>query len=222
MPEPTVLPLTSHDGRPLRHKYFQHPGDARGVFIVFPGDNYGMDGPLLYYPSTYMYQTGWDTFAMTYGYQSQGGEFNIGEIPEIVEECSEAVRHILSARRYGRIALAGKSLGAGVVGVLCQSVPELSACSAIFITPPLSTPFFTPVFKELKQRSYLAVGTGDRYFDERILAELQERRDFQLHLIEDADHSLNVPGDLSRSLQVIEAVTEGISRWLLEGAEPRS
>ncbi len=216
MPEPTYLDLQSVEGVPLRHKYFRQQSDPTGLWVCFPGDNYGVDGPLLYYPSLRLWEAGWDTIAITYGYQSAGQPFSIEVIPDLMEECSSAVRSVLSEREYPWLCLAGKSLGAGVVALLCQALNELDETVAVYLTPPVGTPLFTPVFSDTHQRSLLLIGTADRYYDPEHLENLQKERPFNLVTIPDADHSMNVPGDFPRSLSALELVTEAILSWLGE------
>jgi dienelactone hydrolase len=175
-----------------------------------------VDGPLLYYPSLRLWEAGWDTVAITYGYQSAGRTFSIEVIPDLMDECSNAVLTLLSERAYPKVCLVGKSLGAGVVALLCQSLSYLDESLAVYLTPPVSTPLFAPVFKETRQRSLLLIGTADRYYDPQHIEELQTERPFDLVTIPDTDHSMNLPGDLPGSLNAVELVTEAILAWLGE------
>jgi pimeloyl-ACP methyl ester carboxylesterase len=60
------------------------------------------------------------------------------------------------------------------------------------------------------QPAYLAVGTHDRYYSAEVLERLQAQRPFELALIEGADHSLDVPGDLSASIEAAGRAVAGL------------
>jgi predicted alpha/beta-hydrolase family hydrolase len=209
MPEPIHLDLMASDGKPLRHKYFQQQGDPQGLVIGFPGDNYGVDGPLLYYPGQLLWESGWDTAWITYGYQSAAEPFNPLMIAGIMEECTRAVEILFLEREYQRLVLMGKSLGAVLVALLCQQMALPECTRAVYLTPPLG-PMFNPVLLETSQKACLVLGTGDRFFDMDLLREVTERKDLRLVRVEDADHSMNVPGALGKSLEIMGQVTEEI------------
>lgn len=207
MPEPVSLELEDSNGAPLRHKYLRQREHARGLFFQLPGDNYGADGPLLYFPSWVLYSEGWDSFSLSYGYQSRAESFSPMHIPAIVDECAAALEAVLGARRYDNVVLAGKSLGAAVIAVLLTMDMGLEHARAIYLTPPLGTPVFDPVFLETENVSYMALGSADRFYDEETLTKLRTGKDFAFTLIPDADHSLCVKDDLKATMSAHERVT---------------
>jgi hypothetical protein len=130
-------------------------------------------------------------------------------IAGIMEECTQAVETLLAEREYQRLVLLGKSLGAALVALLCQqlSLPEWTR--SIYLTPPLG-PMFNPVFLETSQEACIVLGTGDRFFEQDLLLELTSRKGVRVLRIEGADHSMNMPGALGKSLEIIEQVSSGI------------
>lgn len=217
MSEPTYLELLAEDGRPLRHKYFQQEGEAEGLVVLLPGDNYGVDGPLLYYPSEQLRNLGWDTAAITYGYQSAGKPFSPLAISEVLAECQRAIQSLLTEREYSRLVLIGKSLGAALVGLLCLQMPLPTWTRAVYLTPPLGS-MFNPTFLDTEQPAYVALGTGDRYFDAEALRALEGVKEFKLIQVKDGDHSMNVGADLKASLHAVHVVVEGVVAFVTSAA----
>ena len=213
MPEPTYLDLVAEDGKLLRHKYFQQEGVPAGLLITFPGDNYGVDGPLLYYPSQLFWAQGWDTAAITYGYQSAGKPFSPLAIADVLSECQRAVSTLLAERPYPQLVLMGKSMGSSLVALLCQQMVLPPRTRAVYLTPALG-PMFNPGFLETTQPAMLVIGTDDRFFDAAALSELQKRRAFHLVQVDAADHSMNIPGDLAASLEAVQHVTEAVNGFV--------
>ena len=218
MVELANLDLETADGRPLIHKFYQQSEAAEGLLIVFPGNHYGVDGPLLYYPCELLRDQGWDTLAVSYGFQTAGkGPFEDG-LDVLLAECKSAAKAALRVRDYPRLGLVGKSLGAAVVAQLCANEPEFSEARAGYLTPALGTPFFDPLFLETSQPAYVAVGTADRFYSKEALENLQDKKPFELTLIESADHSMNVPGDLAASTESVRKVVEGLLAFLRDDA----
>ncbi|HEY45558.1 MAG TPA: hypothetical protein G4O14_02105 [Anaerolineae bacterium] len=208
------LPLKTSDGYPLVHKFYRQEGESHGLLVTFPGERYGVDGPLLYYLSELMWARGWDTLAITYGFQLTMEPFSADVIPGLLQECRSAVEEVLTQRAYPRLGLAGKSLGAGVVAYLCQSAPSLAESRAVFFTPALGTPLFDPILVEMAHPSYIAIGTQDRFYDPEILDSLRASRPFELTVIEGADHSMDVFGDLEASVNAVKKIVAEVIDFL--------
>lgn len=215
MAELKRLDLKTSDGRPLVHKYYQHHEPAKGLLVTLPGNHYGVDGPLLYYPSDLLLNQGWDTLAITYGFQSRGEEFSVGIIAEILQECETALHTSLKEKEYGLIGLIGKSLGALVIAQLCNAVDELASAKAVYLTPPINTPFFGQLFLQTSQPAHIAIGTGDRFYTKETLEKLQSEREFGLTLIENADHSMDIEGDFEATFEGMKRVVREVVEFLL-------
>ena len=215
MSEIVRLPLKTSNGYPLVHKFYRQEGEAHGLLVTFPGDRYGVDGPMLYYLSELMWARGWDTLAVTYGFQLTMEPFSADVIPGLLQECRSAVEEVLAQRTYPRLGLAGKSLGAGVVAYLCQSEPSLVEARAVFFTPALGTPLFDPILVEIHHPSYIAIGTQDRFYDPEILDTLRSSRHFELTVIEGADHSMDILGDIESSMKAVGKIVGEVGEFLI-------
>jgi hypothetical protein len=210
------LALDGAQGSVLRHKYYCQAGGARGLLFCLPGDHYGMDGPLLYHPAQILKQLGWDTFTLTYSYQSKSLPFSPQLISGLLEECQQALHSVLAYSKYRKIGMMGKSLGALITAFLCTNVTALADARAVYLTPPLGSRFFDPLFSETSQPAYVALGSADRFFDEDEFLELRGQKDFRFRLIKDADHSLTIPGDLDETIAAEKLVTEEVVDFLEE------
>ncbi len=62
--------------------------------------------------------------------------------------------------------------------------------------------------------SLFAIGTADPYYDAAALAEVQAATKGATVVIADADHGLEIPGDVVRSLQAMIEVVQALERFL--------
>jgi hypothetical protein len=214
MPEFVRLPLKTGAGRPLPHKFFRQAAEPAGLLLLFPGNLYGVDGPLLFYPSVILGGQGWDTLAVGYEFQVTGGGIGGQGLQDILDDCRLAVLTALQGRRYSRVGLVGKSLGAGVVAHLCANVPDLVEARAAYLTPMIGTPLFDPAFVRTVQPAYLALGTADAFYEAQALETLQAGHPFALTVIEGGDHSLVVAGDWEASIEALRRVTREVVTFL--------
>jgi dienelactone hydrolase len=210
MPDLMRLPLTTADGRPLAHKFYRYAEGAAGLLVTLPGNLYGPDGALLFYPSVFLGAQGWDTLALMYGFQSTMSGAGPEAIASAITECAAAIASALRERSYPRIGLLGKSLGCGIAAQVCLSESALAAARVAYLTPMLGTSLFDPLFSQTRQPAYLAQGTADSFHDTAALEALRETRSFSLTVVEGADHSLIVPGDLAASIAALDRVTREV------------
>jgi dienelactone hydrolase len=78
----------------------------------------------------------------------------------------------------------------------------------------IGNPDFERDFLRTPQPSYLAVGTADPFYSAEALVALKNRRDFQLTVIEGADHGMNVPGDPQASAAAVSRVTAEVTAFV--------
>jgi dienelactone hydrolase len=214
MAEFTSLPLRTEDGRPLVHKYRRQAGQSAGLLLLFPGNLYGVDGPLLFYPSAFLFERGWDTLGLSYGFQSAMASATGETVMAALRESELAVADALAQRPYPRVGLIGKSLGASVVAHLCATTPQLSGARAVYLTPLLGVPLFDGLFSQTSQSAFLAIGSADTFYDVDALRALDDNASLEVRVLEGADHSLVVPGDLPASLRVLERVCSEVVDFL--------
>ena len=201
--------LREETGAPLVERASFRQGTPAGILIVFPGREYGPEAPLLRGPIESLTGEGWDVLVASYreGSGSGGGD-------PILVRARRALDRILPARSYHRIGLLGKSMGTPYVAALCADEAGLAGARAAYLTPLIGNPDFERDFLRTPQPSYLAVGTADPFYSAEALVALKGRRDFQLTVIEGADHGMNVPGDPQASAAAVSRVTAEVTAFV--------
>jgi phosphoglycolate phosphatase len=200
------LPIQTSDGRPVAHAFHRQDQAPRGLLICLPGQSYGVDGPLLYYPKRILQSRGWDTLGLTYSFQTTMSGLTAEAVAASMAEAKAAVQMAIRQRTYPQLCLVGKSLGAGVLAWLCREEESLGRARAAFLTPLLGTPIFDTAFVESRSRAYVAIGTRDRFYDPAALDRLRSQRPFELRVVEGQDHGLDFNGSLEASLGDLQAV----------------
>lgn len=206
--EVTRLLVATEDGEPIAYRHYRVADDPAGLVILLPGVHYGADGPLLFYPALALREAGWDIVQVTYRFQRDVSDFDPAKLSIVVEDCRAAIMAALDQRSYPMLVYIGKSLGAGLAAFLCADFGSNLPTRALYFTPPIGTPIFDPIFARTPQPAHIILGTLDRFYDRNALDRLQQTRPFGLTIVEGADHSLIVPGDLDGSIRILRRTSQ--------------
>jgi hypothetical protein len=126
------------------------------------------------------------------------------QVPAIADwVCAQATP--LLEPTSGTPLLIGKSIGSNAAGLAAErSMP------AVWLTPLLVFPWIVDALREATAPCLLVGGTADRMWDGQAARELS-RYVFE---IEQADHSMNVPGPVVKSVAVLSHVVQAIEEFM--------
>jgi pimeloyl-ACP methyl ester carboxylesterase len=213
----STLTITGYNDVPVPHTFVRQEAEAQRVAILLPGVGYTAHMPLLYYPMRLLLTLGADVLRVEYEYNRREGyaSLSFGErVRWLLADATAACRAALAQRPYQQVTLVGKSLGTLAMGHLLTSEPALAQAQAIWLTPLLGNERLRAQVQQARPRSLFAVGTADPYCDLTHLAEIQQITGGETVVIEGADHSLEIEGDVMQSLQAVEQVMRAVQAFL--------
>jgi len=213
----TTLPITGYRAEPVPNTFHRQDGEAHHVAILLPGVAYTCHMPLLYYPTRLLLALGADVLWVEYAYHRRADFQALSEAERerwFITDVTAACQAALAQRPYQQIALIGKSLGTLAMGHLLTEDAELAQARAVWLTPLLRNSRLRTQIQHTHQRSLFVIGTADSHYDPAHLAEMQRATGGQVCVIDGADHSLEIEGDIWRSLQAIEQVMRAIQTFL--------
>jgi hypothetical protein len=184
--------MSSHWGREVRHKYVAQ--GSKALAVVFPGQNYSAERPLLEYAGKLAREYGCDLLLLEYGYQSARAAFKREEIDIVAEECQVA---LASLPEYEQLLFISKSMGTVIAGKVAAETGMSQKISHLFLTPVAES---IPYIKQ--SRGSIIYGGSDPLFTQQHSAELSGLKQVRVYRIDDANHSLEV-GSVNESLAVL-------------------
>lgn len=217
MPDSRSLDIAGYGGRPVPHTFFRQEGAAFHLGIVFPGYVYRAHMPLLYYPARMLLAKGADVLRVEYAYDLEAG---LRALPEAEQyrrfyaDVTAACRAALAQRDYRQVTLIGKSGGTLALGHLLTTEPALAQGRAIWLTPLLTNERLRAFIERCRQPSLFVIGTDDPEYDQARLIEAQAATRGQAVVVGGADHSLEIKGDVFKSLQALEQMLRAIQTFL--------
>lgn len=212
-----ILNVIGYRNEILPCTFFRQEQDTKHLAVLFPGFGYSGQMPLLYYPRQLLLASGADVFVVGYNYSEQP-DFLAASIEErdvwLREDTIDSYKTAVSRRIYERVTLAGKAIGTRAIGHLLATEELVPSLRCVWLTPILRNETLCAQIRQRPHRALFVVGTADSHYDTVRLAEAQEATAGEALVIEGADHSLEVKGDVVRSVRVLESVVGEIQKFL--------
>lgn len=173
---------------------------GKKLVVLFPGGNYSVDMPLLYYAKFTYEVRGYESLKVSYGNsydESKGFEASLEVAKNIVLEQLKSIDFSL----YEDVVCVSKSIGTVIAGWVQYTMGI--KMRNIYLTPVERTfPYMTK-----EDNIIVAVaGTKDKYIATEKLKEHCEKESINLLLIEGVGHRLEVFGDMDKNIEVLKEV----------------
>ncbi|MDY6012049.1 alpha/beta hydrolase [Clostridium sp.] len=176
--------------------------------VILPGIGYTLDRVTLEYSSNLALQLGFDVLKIEYGFQVGRGEFHPDvEFNIIAEESFKLLKSTLR-NKYRNIVFIGKSIGTCVQNVLNKNVKGYNITN-IYISPINKT-----VQMGIEKNSLVFTGSSDPLLSKENLEKIEEVSGTRLINIDNANHALNVEGDVIKSLEIQLSIIEFMKEYL--------
>lgn len=212
-----TLKIAGYRGELVPNTFFHQNGEADHLAMLFPGIGYTCQMPLLYYQTgLFLWSLGADVLWVEYAYNRADfqsmpdSEQKDGFSADVTASCKAG----LEQRTYPKVTLSGKSLGTLALGHLLTTEPALSHAQAIWLTPLLNDKKLREEIMKARQRSLLVIGTKDAHYDAAHLEEMKTLPHVRIVVLEEANHSLEVEGDVSKSIRLMDRVIQEIERFI--------
>lgn len=214
-PEITSLTINGLGGRVVPNRFFRCRDGAGALAVLFPGLRYTCDMPLLYYPTRLLLQRGADVLQLHTDYTSSKFQdlTRLEQAAIIGDDALTAVKVGLAERQYKILVLMGKSIGTLALAQLVASGLNLEP-AVIWLTPLLHQPLLVNAALQARGAALFICGTGDSTYHAAALAQICQQTAAQALLLENANHSLETPGDVAHSLQMMQQILQAEMAFL--------
>jgi hypothetical protein len=217
MMELSSLDVVGYKNQPIPNTFMAQPNPASHLGIVLPGYRHSVDMADLHYASRILLEQGADLLRVEYAYYQT--DF-VGQAESIQDEwlasdVFAACNAGLSYRPYRKITLIGKSLGTIAMGHLLAD-SRFQQANCIWSTPLLTVEWLCARIEQIHPRSLFIVGTADKFYKPEVLKHLENVTRGRALVIEDANHGLEIPGSISRSLTALTQIVQALQEFLNE------
>ena len=209
------LDIVGYKNEQVPNTFITHAEETGHLGIVLPGYRYAADMPPLHYVGRVLLEQGADLLRVDYRYyrtdfmqrpQDEQGQWISSDV---LAACEVGMAH----RSYEKITLVGKSLGTLAMGHLLSD-PRFQGATCVWLTPILSAQWLCTCIKQLRPRSLFVIGTADQFYDPDILNDLRQVTQGQVLVLEGVDHSLEISGEIPKSLAVLGQIVQASQAFL--------
>lgn len=215
-----ILEISGYRSGPVPNTFIRHHGKADHLAILFPGINYTCKMPLLYYQTRLFLSLGADVLCVEYAYNQRADFQSLFDSEQgswFLTDVTAACRAGLQQDEYSKVTLTGKSLGTLALGHLLASEPLLSNIQVVWLTPLLKDENLRAQIRRATQQSIMVIGTNDVHYDTAYLEELKVLSQVRAVILEGADHSLEVKGNLLNSIKLMGQLMSEIAQFVAPG-----
>jgi hypothetical protein len=207
------LLINGHANAALPNRFLRQVGESPALAVLLPGLNYSCDNPLLYYTTNLLIAHSVDVLQLWANYNAD--EFqslsNQEQIHWLVEDAVALINAGRAQRNYVRLLLIGKSIGTLTLGALLGDSDAYQDAHVIWLTPLVHYSSVVRGMSRAYKKSLYIAGTTDRTFDASSMAQVLCHQSL---VIDGADHSLQIPGNLPRSLDVMKQIVAAVEDFV--------
>ena len=178
------------------------------LVVLLPGIGYTLDRPLLDYSKKLALELGYDVLPVEYGFQVKRKILNPKEEFQHVKKESMDIFKLALNDNYKKIVFISKSIGTIVHTLLANEVKNCEIKN-IYLTPVNQT-----MKVGIKENSLVISGTSDHLISKETIEEIRKILGVKLIEVKNGDHSLNVEGNVIKSIEVIHKVIEAEKEYL--------
>ncbi|MFZ5966920.1 MAG: alpha/beta hydrolase [Bacillota bacterium] len=201
----TVVRL--QEGKNGCSKFYCHQDQENSLVVIFPGENYTYERPLLYYARKAALYKGHDVLCLSYKRKITWRDMGKYTIDLQADACLDTIRKCLN-KSYKNMYFISKSIGTELAGTISRRL-GYEHVRNFFLTPT------SEAIKYIVNSSCIvAVGTQDGIFTKVCIDRVKQHENVQLKLFKDAKHSLEVDHDLNESLKILQQVTNLYEEFL--------
>lgn len=176
--------------------------------IILPGIGYVLEKSYLDYSKQLAIQLNYDVLEIEYGYQVSRSTFNPEkEFHIMLKETFELIDSNIE-KDYKEILIIGKSIGT-CIQVLLNNHLKCKNITNIYLSPIDKT-----VELGITENSLVITGLADPLFTSESLSKLNTIKGINLVTIDNANHSLNIQGDVFKSIDTLKYVLEKIKNFI--------
>lgn len=174
--------------------------EERKLIVVFPGRNYSVDMPLLYYANFKYEVRGYESIKVDYDQAYKDGQA-FDEHMELVKKVVWDQLSRVDFSVYSNVVFVSKSMGTVIAGWIEGQLGI--KVRHIYLTPLKET---LPYMTQKQEIIYVIAGTEDKFLDAELLKKHCEREMIKLEQIEEVGHRLEMRGSMEENIEILKAI----------------
>ncbi len=217
----TRLTIDGYRDQQVPNQFLRQVDATTTLAVLLPGQGYTTDMPLFYYAEWICLERGWDVLRVDYDYRSLEYEESLDLRRKRLEERKQQIYSDVEAafmvglqqRDYETVALIGKSLGTRAMVHILSQEPKMDVWN-VWLTPLIGESEVREYIEQHPGQTFVAIGTEDFAYDEAYAGGLSDSGNVEVVVVEGADHSMDISGDIAGSIRAMGGVMSRLDAFL--------
>jgi hypothetical protein len=218
--ELSSLDAVGYKNQRVPNTFMIQPTSTGHLGVILPGYRHSPDMADLHYAGRILLEQGADLLQVEYAYyrtnfmEQSNSEQDKWISSDVFAICNAALVH----RSYRQITFVGKSLGTIAMGHLLAD-RRFQGATCVWSTPLLTVEWLRARIEQVHPRSLFIIGTTDKFYKPDILKHLENATKGRAVVIEGANHRLEIPGSISKSLAALNQIVQALQEFLNAGTD---
>jgi len=185
---------------------------------MLPGLGYSTERPIFYYATSMCLNHNVDVLHINYTFAKNEHFKKLSDANQeqwMYEDVKAVVEEVLKDTHYEQWILLSKSIGTVPMALEWAQKKFIPNAIGIWLTPLLKVDSVYHAILETKLPSLCVIGDRDHHFIEERISCLKNNKLVQTVVIPKADHSLEIPGDISATINAAREVLTSIQEFII-------
>ncbi|MGG3468728.1 alpha/beta family hydrolase [Neobacillus pocheonensis] len=190
---------------------------SKSICIMLPGLGYSTERPIFYYATSMCLNVNVDVLHINYNFAKNEHFKKLSEADQeqwMYEDVKAVVEKVLMDAHYDQWILMSKSIGTIPMAMEWTQKNFIPNAIGIWLTPLLKVDSVYHAILETKLPSLCVIGDHDHHYIEERISLLKNNEILRTLVIPKADHSLEIPGDTSATINAAREVITSIQEFI--------
>jgi hypothetical protein len=190
----------------------------KSICIMLPGLGYTTQRPLLHYATSMCFDQNVDILHVNYQFNKNEHFLTCSKDEQVYwmyEDVKAVVEEILKGTTYQQCFLLSKSIGTIPMAIESTHKNFIRNPFGVWLTPLLKEENVYETLLKTEFASLCIIGNQDHHFIEERVTALNNNPQITTLIIPGADHSLEIQGDVSASIDAIKIIMESIQEFII-------
>ncbi|TDL34275.1 alpha/beta hydrolase [Jeotgalibacillus sp. S-D1] len=206
--------ITGYHNLSVPYSLISNGETSSKLAIIFPGQGYTVQGPLLHYSTGIFLSQSYDVLHVNYQYNHNAYKsFTMEELSEAIKhDCETVIEKTIAAKSYEQYCLIGKSLGTIAMSAEIKRQEFIDA-KTIWLTPLLQRDDVFDAMVTSKQKGLCFIGDNDRCYIKDRYSRIKDNPSIASRLFHNANHSLEIEQSVGESINILKTIMKTIEEF---------
>lgn len=191
---------------------------SKSICIMLPGLGYSTERPIFYYATGMCLNNHVDVLHINYNFAQNEHFKKLAKADQeqwMYEDVKAVAKEVLNDSRYEQCFLLSKSIGTIPMAMEWTAKNFIHNAIGIWLTPLLKVDAVYSAIVETELPSLCVIGDNDHHFIEERISSFTNNELVNTVVIPNADHSLEIAGDISSTINAAKEVMTCIQEFML-------